>query len=130
MTRPSRAAAWAIVAGAVLVVLLVSFGSERSRDAPEMSPVAAAEPTHLYVIPAGTGDRIDRGETVSVLPEQLTAHVGDVLRIVNHDDRGHLVGPFFVASDQTLSQRFESPGELVGACSVHSDGRFVLEVLP
>jgi hypothetical protein len=52
------------------------------------------------------------------------------MRIVNDDDRGHLVGPFFVAAGQSLTQRFNSPGKLVGVCSIHEDGLFVLEIVP
>ena len=83
-----------------------------------------------YYIPAGTGAQIDRGVPVTIIPERLVAHVGQTIRIVNDDDRGHLVGPFYLGAGQTLTQTFASPGELVGECSVHPSGHFVLEVRP
>jgi plastocyanin len=121
-------AAVVVVALAVFVAgrLIASGGSQR----PAKSSVEAANPTYVYVIPAGTGAAVDRGEPVDILPRELRARVGEVMRIVNDDDRGHLVGPFFVAAGQTLTQRFNSPGELVGVCSIHEDGLFVLEIVP
>ena len=118
----------AVVSATAMVANLVV--SRRSDAQPVLSAANRADPTYVYVIPDGTGDRIDAGDPVDVLPDVLTAHVGEVMRIVNDDDRGHLVGPFYVAAGQTLTQRFDTPGELVGVCSIHDDGRFVLEVLP
>jgi hypothetical protein len=54
--------------------------------------------------------------------------VGEIIEIVNEDDRGHLAGPFFVGAGETLRQRFASPGEFIGECTVHPSGQLVLEV--
>ncbi len=81
-----------------------------------------------YVIPLGTGERIDAGEPLDILPGRLEAKVGQVIHIKNEDDRGHLVGPFFVGAHEELSQRFSSPGELTGDCSVHPSGQFVVSI--
>ena len=51
---------------------------------------------YSFTIPAGTGELIDSGESVDILPQALDVKVGEVLELVNLDDRGHLVGPFFV----------------------------------
>lgn len=83
---------------------------------------------HDYVIPLGTGNQIDAGETVEIVPLELVVHVGDAIRIVNDDDRDHVVGVFFVGSGETLTQRFTTPGVLEGQCSVHSGGEFTLRV--
>jgi plastocyanin len=84
---------------------------------------------HHYTIPAGTGDRIDAGERVALLPQELTVRVGEVLSIVNEDDRGHAIGPFYVGPGQTLRQRFTAPGEFEGDCTVHPDGTLRLLVI-
>jgi plastocyanin len=81
-----------------------------------------------YVIPAGTGARLDSGERVELLPARIDARVGQVIRIVNRDSRGYLLGPFYVGAHETLSQRFTSPGVFEGDCSVHPSGQIVLEV--
>jgi plastocyanin len=87
-----------------------------------------AVPDYDYLIPAGTGARLDAGERVEIIPADLEVRVGQVLRIVNEDDRGHVIGAFYVASGETLRQRFASPGVLSGECSVHPSGSFTLTV--
>ncbi len=83
---------------------------------------------HEFVIPAGTGDRLRAGEEVEIVPRELVVAVGDSLRIVNEDDQGHSVGVFYVGAGETLTQRFDSPGVLEGACTVHPSGSFTLRV--
>lgn len=82
-----------------------------------------------FEIPAGTAARITAGQTVEIVPQELTVSVGDSIRIVNDDVRGHQVGVFYVGAGETLAQRFNSPGVLEGACTVHPSGAFVLNVL-
>lgn len=82
-----------------------------------------------YVIPLGAGEALDAGEPLEILPAELTVTVGETIRITNEDDRGHLVGPFFVGAHETLTQRFTAPGEFIGACTVHPSGQIVLTVV-
>jgi hypothetical protein len=81
-----------------------------------------------YLIPAGTAARIERGESVDLVPRELTVRVGEAIRIVNDDDEGHVVGVFFVGPGERLTKRFTAPGELSGSCTVHSAGEFTLHV--
>lgn len=83
---------------------------------------------HRFVIPLGTGERVDRGETVDVMPDRLEIGVGDVVEIVNNDDRGHNVGLFFVGEGETVRQMFPSVAEFSDACSVSSSGEFTIVV--
>ena len=83
---------------------------------------------YSYTIPEGSGEAIDRGEPLDILPQSLEVQVGEVLELVNQDDRGHLIGPFFVGAGETLRQRFNAPGSFIGACTVHPSGEFVLTV--
>ncbi len=91
-------------------------------------PDAARIADHQFTIVPGTGEAMDRGEEVDILPAELDVRVGQVLEIVNQDDRGHLVGPFFVGAGETLRQQFASPGTFEGICTVHPSGQFVLTV--
>lgn len=84
---------------------------------------------YLYTIPAGSGAAIDQGEPLEILPAELQVKVGEVIVIVNEDDRGHLIGPFFVGAGETLRQKFSSPGTFIGECSVHPSGQITLEVV-
>ena len=110
-----------------LMLLVAACGSDDS--APELESGDAAVPAdYEYVIPAGTGEQIDAGVEVEILPGRIDAKVGEVIRIINEDDRGQLVGPFFVGAHETVTQRFASPGSFVGACYVHPSGQLILEV--
>jgi plastocyanin len=114
----------AIVAGLVLVACRNDSSSEPGAEA----IAAVDDATYEFVIPAGAGEALDAGTPLEILPRELDVRVGETIRIVNEDDRGHTVGPFFVGADETLTQRFSSPGEFVGVCTVHPSGQIVLVV--
>jgi len=115
-------------AAAVALGALAGCGSDTSTD-PATEAVAATDAaTYEYVIPQGAGEALDAGTPLEILPAELEVRVGETIRIVNEDDRGHSVGPFFVGANETLTQRFSSPGEFVGVCTVHPSGEFVLVV--
>lgn len=84
--------------------------------------------TYSYVIPPGTGDRMDRGAGVVIIPAQLDVHVGDVISIVNNDDRPHSVGPFYVPAGDQLEHRFSEVGTIAEICTVHPSGRVTINV--
>lgn len=81
-----------------------------------------------YTIPEGAGDAIEAGEPLEILPAAIDARVGQTIRIVNDDIRGHNVGIWFVDAGETLTQTFTSPGELIGQCSVHPSGQIRVTV--
>ena len=83
---------------------------------------------HDFLIPPGTAARIAAGESVEIVPAELVVKVGEAIRIVNNDTEDHVVGVFFVASGETLTQRFSTEGVLEGECSVHPSGAFTLRV--
>lgn len=125
----------ALVVGVVLVlgggVVLGACGGDdaassfRSADA---GTVEVADIDFDYVIPSGTGAEIDAGQDVDIVPAEIDATVGQVIRIVNGDDRGFNVGPFFVGAGETITQRFSAAGEFTGECAVHPSGQLVLRV--
>lgn len=113
----------------VVLALVATACSSDERSGPlVVDDLTAVEFDYDFLIPAGTGERFDRGEYIEILPGQLEVSVGEVLRIVNGDDRDHLVGPFFVAAGETLTQRFAAPGGFGGLCTIHASGRFELRV--
>ena len=101
-------------------------GSGRGVEAVAVDPDAPAD--FDYTIPDGAGEQIDAGTELDIFPSTLEAQVGQTIRIVNEDDRGHLVGPFYIAARSTFTQRFASEGRFIGVCSVHPSGEFVLEI--
>jgi len=106
---------------------LAACGSDTSQPGTEaVSDTDAA--TFEFVIPVGAGEALDAGTPLEILPAELEVNVGDTIRIENQDDRGHTVGPFFVGANETLTQRFSTPGEFEGVCTVHPSGQLVLIV--
>ena len=89
---------------------------------------SAGAATYEYTIPAGAGEALDAGTPLEILPGTLEASVGETIQIVNLDDRGHNVGPWFVGANETLRQEFTSPGTFEGVCTVHPSGELVLNV--
>ncbi|MGB0114003.1 MAG: hypothetical protein WBP59_12335 [Ilumatobacteraceae bacterium] len=111
-------------------MLIAACGSDASpsTEALDGSAIAVGSADYEYVIPAGAGDALDAGTPLEILPAELDVRVGETIVIVNEDDRGHTVGPFFVGANETLTQRFSSPGDFVGVCTVHPSGELVLSV--
>jgi plastocyanin len=115
----------------VLLALIVSScGSDGGADPATQVMNDTEAATYEYVIPAGAGEALDAGTPLEILPAKLEVQVGESIRIVNEDNRGHSAGPFFVGANETLSQRFSSPGEFTGVCTVHPSGEFALIVRP
>ncbi len=105
------------------------FDSDKSAQQPAIQTLDdAVGAQYSYIIPAGTGEQLDAGEPVEILPAELHVKVGEVLSIRNDDSRGHTVGAFYVGSNETLTQKFSTPGVLSGDCSVHPSGAFALIV--
>lgn len=120
-SAPSRLRfAWSVLVTALLALAAVSCGGSED-SGPE-------EPTYSFIIPAGSGDRIDAGETLDILPRELVAQLNETVIIVNEDDEAHILGPWFVGPGEVLRQRFTTEGVFEDSCSVHPSGRFTVIV--
>lgn len=77
----------------------------------------------VYIIPAGTADRIEAGETVDVLPAsiELERGVRDTLIIRNEDTRAIQVGPYLIGPGQQFRQRYSSRGTFDLLCTLHAN---------
>jgi hypothetical protein len=81
-----------------------------------------------YVVPYGTSVRLDQGQVVDIMPQLLKVKVGQSIRIWNKDGKDYMIGPFYVASGQTLAMRFTHVGTLSGVCSMNPQGQFIIDV--
>jgi len=122
-----------IIAAAIALTAGVAIGATVLDSDPDRPGLIAGEDDiaadHDYLIPAGTAERIDAGERIDILPAELEVSVGETIRIVNDDNRGHVVGVFYVGAGEILTQTFTAPGQLTGECTVHSSGVFTLTVV-
>ncbi|MFK7917021.1 MAG: hypothetical protein AB8G14_02995 [Ilumatobacter sp.] len=118
------------VAGLVFMAALsVAACGDGGADGPGLTATeVSGAATYEYVIPMGAGEALDNGTPLEILPGELVTNVGETIRIVNEDDRGHNVGPWFVGANETLNQEFTSAGEFEGVCTVHPSGELILVV--
>lgn len=128
MTKRGRQTVREVVASAAILLAVAgcSTGDAEPLRVTEASTEQIAD--YSYEIPAGAGLALDAGTPLEILPLNFDAKVGETIQIVNQDDRGHLVGPWFVGAGETLRQTFQSPGEFVGECTVHPSGQIVLTI--
>lgn len=129
MTR--RRAAIAAASAAVVVAVLATgtwWLTRPAIDGPRTVDAAVATADFDFRIPAGTGAKLDQGVAVDLMPDVIRARVDQTIRIVNRDDRTYLLGPFIVGPNETLTQRFASPGTFQGECVVHPGGQIRLVV--
>lgn len=75
--------------------------------------------TFTFEIPAGTAERMARGEPVAdIFPERMAASVGDTYVVVNLDDALHQLGPIVARAGETARITFFQAGTYIGACTV------------
>lgn len=112
----------------ILTLALLVAACASDSGALVVADAGQGEPTYNFYIPAGTGEEIRSGADIEILPAELDVHVGEVIRITNDDSEGHYVGIFYVGPNEEVTQRFASPGEFVGNCTVHPSGTISLVV--
>lgn len=119
----------ALAVALILAPAVAGCSTTGSGDAAQATTTTfATGVVYRYVIPAGTGDAIDRGEVVDIMPSALEIKVGDAIEIVNNDDRGHNVGMFFVGEGETVNQVFPSVADFSDVCSINESGQFTINV--
>ncbi len=124
----SHGRSYAFVAVAVLALVAIvggaiAIGTDSGGD-------TASGRTIRYLVPLGTGDRIDAGEDVQIIPAQLTLAVGDELVLINEDDRVHTVAGYQVRAGDTVAISYPRPGLYMNACSVNTDELVTITVVP
>lgn len=81
------------------------------------------------VVPAGTQDRLDAGETVDVMPARIELRVGDTLLMRNEDDVDQTVGPYFVTAGGELSLTYSVAGRYEGYCPLSGTDGYEIVVV-
>lgn len=117
-----------VAAFAVGTLALAACGDDDGSGPGFANEESTESATYSYTIPVGAGEALDAGEPLEILPGELDASVGESIEIINLDDRGHNVGPWFVGANETVRQVFTSAGTFEGVCTVHPSGELVLRV--
>ncbi len=105
-----------LISGIVSEVAFQSMGNTISR------PPQFVE----LVIPAGTSEKVSKGETV--VPDGMIFMVGDTLELINQDSIAHTFGPLFVPPGSTASLNLDTPESLAFSCSFEPSQYFGLDV--
>lgn len=115
--RPGRSLITALAA--TFAVLIGGVASACSTPEPQTIEV---------VVPAGTQDRLDAGETVDVMPARIEMRVGDTLVIRNDDSVRQSVGPYQVEANRSIRLTYGTPGTFEGYCPLSEGERYEIVI--
>ena len=89
---------------------------------------ARAPQTVELVIPAGTAQRIAKGEQPPSIPDEMTFVVGDKFLVVNQDSENHQLGPLWIPAGASASLMLDSAQSYAYECSFQKGKYFGLDV--
>ena len=118
-----RIAAVSLAALAALLAACVGWAA--------FAPLQAASRDQLFEIPQGTWERRMKGDTTSILPEQITLTLGvrDVLLLRNSDTVPQMFGPVLIMPGQDFRLPFGQAGEHPFDCTAHASGKMTVLVV-
>jgi len=116
-----------IVISMLLGVLLAAITTE---VAYQLLKRENREPQRIeLVIPAGTADRIARGEAPPSIPEDMNFVVGDTLVVINRDSVDHQLGPLWIPVGTSASLNLDTEQNYILECSFQPAKVFGIDVL-
>jgi hypothetical protein len=80
------------------------------------------------VIPAGTAEKVARGETPPTIPDSMTFVVGDTLSVKNNDTVDHELGPLWIPAGSSASLFLDAAESYAYSCSFQPGKYFGLDV--
>ena len=105
---------------AILVSMLLGFilAAIMSEVSYQVLKSENREPAQIeLVIPAGTAERVARGETPPTIPDDMTFVVGDTLVVVNQDSVDHQLGPLWIPPGTSASLPLDTEQQFAFECS-------------
>jgi hypothetical protein len=96
----------------VAAISEVSFRIQVSQGDPDRAPQDIE-----LTIPVGTAARIEQGEAVPALPDEMVFVLGDVLVVKNEDNVPHELGPMLVPPNSSASMPMDQADNLSLSCS-------------
>lgn len=101
------------VAAGLLISALISELSYIFLRTPEDRPPQDI----VLVIPAGTAERVARGEAEPSIPSDMIFVVGDTLVVRNQDNVVHRLGPLFIPAKSEASLNLDTVASYAYVCS-------------
>lgn len=95
-----------------LVVAISEVGIRLQRE-----NTARAPQTFELTIPAGTADKVERGEEAPGIPGELSFVLGDILLVQNLDSVAHTLGPLLIPSGASAQMPLDQADNLAVSCS-------------
>lgn len=80
------------------------------------------------VIPAGTAERIEKGEENPSIPTEMSFVVGDTLVVTNEDVVDHVMGPLWIPPGASASLKLEQANKFAYSCSFQPTQYFGVDV--
>lgn len=80
------------------------------------------------VIPRGTAEKVEAGESPLSIPEGMSFVRGDVLVVQNQDVVDHQLGPLWIPAGQTASLNLDEENNFVYSCSFSASSVFGIDV--
>lgn len=107
-----------LVVGALLSEISFIFLQETARPPQEI----------VLTIPAGTAERVARGEQPPSMPEEMIFVVGDVLVMKNEDDVDHRLGQLWIPANASARLALDEEQNMAFECSFQAGNYFGLDV--
>ena len=79
-------------------------------------------------IPAGTAARVEAGEDVPAIPQEMVFVLGDTLQVTNQDSVSHQLGPVWVPAGGTASLVMKQADKFAYSCSFATSRYLGLDV--
>jgi len=87
-----------------------------------------APQTIELTIPAGTAARVEAGEDVPSIPQEMVFVLGDTLHVTNNDSVSHQLGPVWVPAGSTASLVMKQAEKFSYSCSFATSRYLGLDV--
>lgn len=107
-----------LVVGALLSEISFIFLQETARPPQEI----------VLTIPAGTAERVARGEQPPSMPDEMIFVVGDVLVMKNEDNVDHRLGQLWIPANASARLALDEEQNMAFECSFQAGNYFGLDV--
>jgi hypothetical protein len=80
------------------------------------------------IIPAGTAEKVARGEAPPSIPDSMNFVIGDTLLVKNNDIKDHELGPLWIPAGTSARLSLDAAASYAYACSFQPNQSFGLDV--